>query len=95
MSFRPTLCLAIHFMLRAAALHLFLRGLQRFSTISHPIALAACYVTACLPAGLTVTTTGLAPVSRRQLSGHTSALLCALVGAEIPFSPENEIDRYS
>jgi transposase len=34
----------IHFMLRAAVLHSLLRRLQRFSTISHPIALVACYV---------------------------------------------------
>ena len=31
-------------MLRAAGLHLLLGGIQRFSTIGHPIALAACYV---------------------------------------------------
>jgi hypothetical protein len=31
-------------MLRAAVLLSFLRRLQRFSTISHPIALVACYV---------------------------------------------------
>jgi hypothetical protein len=36
----------IHFMLRAAGLLPFLRGIQRFSTISHPRALAACYVVA-------------------------------------------------
>jgi len=36
--------------------------------------------TGCLLRGLlTVTTTGLAPVSRRCLSGHTSDLLCAIV----------------
>jgi hypothetical protein len=33
-----------YFMLRAAVLLSFLRRLQRFSTISHPIALVACYV---------------------------------------------------
>ncbi len=31
-------------MLRAAVLHPFLRGIQRFSTASHPAALVACYV---------------------------------------------------
>ena len=34
----------IHFMLRAAALLPFLRGLHRFSTPGHPDALDACYV---------------------------------------------------
>ncbi|MGA9348564.1 MAG: hypothetical protein WBW48_07145 [Anaerolineae bacterium] len=33
-------------MLRAAGLHLLRGGIQRFSTIGHPIALAACYVPA-------------------------------------------------
>jgi hypothetical protein len=33
-------------MLRAAVLLSFLRRLQRFSTISHPIALVACYAAA-------------------------------------------------
>ena len=36
---------AIHFMLRAAVLHPFLRGIQRFSPASHPAALVACCVT--------------------------------------------------
>jgi len=31
-------------MLRAADLHPFLRGLQRFNTIGRPTALVACYV---------------------------------------------------
>ena len=31
-------------MLRAMVLHPFLRGIQRFSTASHPAALVACYV---------------------------------------------------
>ena len=69
---RAKLCFAIHFMLRAAGLLRLLSGIQRFSTSGRPEALVACYVAACLLAGLTVTTTGLAPASRRQLSGHTS-----------------------
>ena len=36
----------IHFMLRAAVLLSFLKRLQRFSTIGHPIALVACYAAA-------------------------------------------------
>ena len=32
------------FMLRAAGLRLLLGGIQRFSTVSHPKALIACYV---------------------------------------------------
>ena len=34
----------IRFLLRAAALHPFPRGVRRFSTSSHPEALDACYV---------------------------------------------------
>jgi hypothetical protein len=51
----PTLpcdvCIAIHFMLRAAVLLSFLRRILRFSTTGHPEALGACCVTACLQAG--------------------------------------------
>jgi len=37
-------CIAIHFMLRAAVLLSFLRRILRFSTTGHPGALGACYV---------------------------------------------------
>jgi len=40
-------CCKIHFMLRAAVLLSFLRKLHRFSTVSHPAALDACYLAAC------------------------------------------------
>src|SRR3990172_11401692 len=54
-------CCKFHFMLRAAALLPFLRELQRFDTISHPTASPK----GLLPGGLTLTRTGLSPVSRR------------------------------
>jgi hypothetical protein len=65
-------CIAIHFMLRAAVLLSFLRGLQHFSTASHPEARLAKQARCLLRACLTITATGLSPASRRRLSGHTS-----------------------
>ena len=75
---------AIHLMLRAAVLLSYLRScLQRFSTSGHPETLVTCprrelgrRLRGCPLRGcLTITATGLSPVSRRQLSGHTSELL--------------------
>ena len=67
-------------MLQAAVLLSFLRRIQRFSTSGRPEALVACprrELGRTLRGGLTLTATGLpsGPASRRQLSGHTIALL--------------------
>ena len=57
----------IHFMLRAAALRPFPRGLQRFSTSGHPDALVACYLAACPLPGL-----DFHQQANDDFSGHTS-----------------------